>query len=170
METKQCATCKDTKSVNDFYFDEQNQRHHSSCKLCSKNRTTKWVKTLAESSDPNDILKFTIYKILQSTRSNAKVKHILCELNTDFLTLLYNKQQGKCYYTGTPMTLRSNGHLNRDPLLISLDRLNSNEGYTPTNTVLCCWGCNALKGWHSETTLYNTLKILYENCHILGKC
>ena len=170
METKQCTTCKDIKSTNDFYFDKHDQRYHSSCKLCCKNRTNKWIKILSESTDPNDILKFTIYKILQSTRSNAKAKHIPCDINLESLTLLYNKQQGKCYYTGTPMSLRSNGHLDRDPLLISLDRLNSNEGYTLTNTVLCCWGSNALKGWHPETMLYNTLKTLYENCHALGKC
>ena len=90
-------------------------------------------------------------------------------LSLPILRSIYDQQQGKCYYTGVPMTLRSNGHLNRDPMLISMDRKNSNDGYTPTNTVLCCWGINALKGHHDELTLFTALKTLYEGAHSLGK-
>ena len=125
---------------------------------------------LSESTDPKNILDTTFYRMIQTTRSNAKTNKIPFELSLPIVRSIYNHQHGKCYYTGTPMTLRSNGHLNRDPLLISMDRKNSNEGYTPTNTVFCCWGINSLKGWHSESVLYTTLKLFYENAHSIGKC
>lgn len=169
-ETKICSKCNNTKPIEEFVLNKKSGNRLSICCQCNTTRTKQWQKKLSESSDPNDVLNHTFYKILQASHSNAKTNNIPFELSVPFMRELYAKQKGKCYYTGTPMTLRSNGHLDRDPFLISLDRFDSNNGYTTTNTVLCCWGVNALKGWHPETTLYSTLRTLYENCHALGKC
>jgi len=169
METKQCCSCGETKEVIDFCFDKKDNRYQSSCKSCNNNRTKAWQKQLFESTNPTDILEATFYKMCTGSRSNAKTKGIQFTLRLDDLRSMYQTQQGKCFYTGVPMTLRSNGHLDRDPLLISLDRRDSSLGYTKENTVLCCWGANALKGWHSENTFYTTLKLFYENAHSLGK-
>ena len=169
--TKLCPRCNEMKSLTDnFSFNKKQNTYASACKLCISANTKKWQKALAESTNPNDVLTNTFYKVLQASHSNAKSRKIPFALSLPTLRALYEKQQGKCYYTGTHMTLRTKDHLDRDPFLISLDRLNSADGYTPTNTVLCCWGVNALKGWHPETTLYSTLRTLYENCHALGKC
>ena len=148
METipmKICNKCNIEKPVSEFSF--YNDKPLYSCKQCQAAKTKKWLKKLSESTDPMDMLNDTFYKMLQATRSNAKTNHIPCELSLPILRAMYDKQKGKCYYTGVQMTLRSKGHLDRDPLLISFDRKNSDEGYTPTNTVLCCWGIHSLKGW-----------------------
>lgn len=169
--TKLCPRCNETKSLtDDFSFNKKQNKYAFACKSCISTNTKKWQKALAESTNPDDILTNTFYKVLQTSHSNAKSRKIPFDLSLPILRALYTKQQGKCYYTGTPMTLRTKDHLDRDPFLISLDRLDSNQGYIPTNIVLCCWGANALKGWHPETTLYSTLKTLYENAHALNKC
>ena len=167
METKLCRKCNTEKSTLDFSV--YKGKIHSACKTCVSEITKKWQQKLFESANPEDILNSTFYRIRQSSASNAKSRKIPFELSLQDLRDIYQKQQGKCYYTGTPMTLRFNGHLNRDPLLISIDRLDSTQGYTHTNTVFCCWGINALKGYHPESTLYTTLKLFYENAVTLGK-
>jgi hypothetical protein len=165
--TKLCSRCNETKSLkDDFSFNKKQNKYASACKSCMSTNTQKWLGNL-EKTNP---LESTFYKMLMSSRSNAKSHNIPFALSLSLLRSLYAKQQGKCHYTNIPMTLRSKDHLNRDPFLISLDRINPDEGYTPTNTVLCCWSINALKGWHSEATLYTTLKTLYDNAHTLGKC
>lgn len=169
-ETKLCSRCHNEKLVGDFPFYKKSNKPMPKCKQCVSDCTKEWQHKLKNSTDPEDILTSTLYQILQSSRTNAKSRNIPFSLSLPILRSIYEKQQGHCYYTNTPMMLRSSNHINRDPLLISIDRLNSNEGYTPTNTVLCCWGINALKGYHPESTLYTTLKLFYENTHALDKC
>ena len=169
-QTKMCSRCKHEKSISDFPMYKKSGKPMPKCKQCVSDCTKQWQTKLSESTNSEDILESTFYKILQSSRSNAVSRSIPYELSLPSLRALYEKQQGKCHYTGTPMTLRTNAHLDRDPLLISLDRLDSTQGYTLTNTVLCCWGINALKGYHPETTLYSTLKLFYDNAHALSKC
>jgi hypothetical protein len=169
-QTKICSQCKLEKSTSDFPMYKKSGKPMPKCKRCVSNFTKQWQTKLSESNNPEDILESTFYKILQSSRSNAMSRNIPYELSLPVLRTLYTKQQGNCYYTNTPMTLRTKTHLDRDPLLISLDRLDSTQGYTPTNTVLCCWGINALKGYHPESTLYTTLKLFYNNAHAIGKC
>ncbi len=167
--TKLCPRCNSIKPISDFSFNVKQNRHVYACKVCISSNTRQWQQKLFESSDPEDMKKATFYKILQSSKSNAKVKKIPYELNLTTLTNIYNKQEGKCYYTGVPMALRTNDHLDRDPSLISLDRLDPVVGYTPENTVLCCWGVNAMKGWHSKESLYKNLKMFYESAVAAGK-
>ena len=170
-ETKFCHQCTETKSLTkDFYFYKKKNTYAPVCKSCISVNTKKWQRKLSDSTNLNDIQNLTLYKIIQSSCSSAKARNMPFEISISSVRELYAKQQGKCYYTGTPMTLRSKGHINRDPFLISLDRIDSAQGYTLANTVLCCFGVNVLKGHHPETTLYSTLRTLYENCHTLGKC
>lgn len=169
-QIKTCSRCKNKKLIVDFPLYKKSGKPMPKCKQCVSDCTKQWQTKLSESTNPEDILESTFYKILQSSRSNAVSRNIPYELSLPILRSLYTKQQGKCHYTGTLMTLRTKTHLERDPLLISLDRLDSTQGYTPTNTVLCCWGINALKGYHPESILYTTLKLFYDNAHAMGKC
>ncbi len=55
----------------------------------------------------------------------------------------YEKQEGKCFYTGIQMTFdHGNG---RSWSNASIDRVDSSKGYTPDNCVLCCTGFNLMK-------------------------
>jgi len=169
IETKLCPRCSQEKSLTEFYYNQHKNRYATKCKSCTSHNTKKWQEKLFYSTNPKDMLEATFYKISQSSRSNAKTKRIEYSLSIQNLRDIYKNQEGKCFYTGIPMALRTIHHLDRDPLLISLDRYSSTLGYTKENTVFCCWGVNALKGYHSANTFYDTLKLLYESSKTMGK-
>lgn len=71
---------------------------------------------------------------------------------------LYEVQRGRCYYTGVMMRLMS--PRKSDPLLMSVDRVDSARGYEEGNVVLCCLAVNHLKGRHGVDEMYENLERL----------
>tara|TARA_B100001741_G_scaffold294371_1_gene276653 strand:- start:58 stop:534 length:477 start_codon:yes stop_codon:yes gene_type:complete len=79
-------------------------------------------------------------------RGNAKPGHLKgngiareealpLDITAQSLRDQYNKQEGKCYWSGFPIDI--NGLLERsNPLAPSLDRLDDDKGYTQDNVVL----------------------------------
>ena len=63
-----------------------------------------------------------------------------------------------CYYTHIPLTCEPN-----HPNTVSFDRLDSNLGYTPENTVLCCHYVNLMKQEMSESEFLKNCKLIVEN-------
>lgn len=166
---KLCLRCKDEKVLSDFSFNKTNNNYSSYCKQCASGNTRRWQKKLFESKTPEDIVEGTLYKVSQSSHSNAKRRNIPYALSIYDLRDMYKEQGGKCHYTGVSMKLHTKEVAKRDPLLLSIDRLDSSVGYTKENTVLCCWGCNALKGDHSVQTLYDMLALFFNSAITSGK-
>ena len=75
-----------------------------------------------------------------------------------YLRSLYEKQGGRCFYTGVEMKIR--GKFKADPLQMSLDRKNSSRGYVAGNVVLCCLGVNLLKGSNPARVMFEALEVL----------
>lgn len=71
--------------------------------------------------------------IRRNKKTNRKV-HILDITYTDLIEL-YEKQQGRCYWTGIRLD-QSYNKINYHPLGISVDRLDNDEGYLKDNLVL----------------------------------
>lgn len=57
---------------------------------------------------------------------------------------LYDKQNGRCYYTGRVMNLETHSWHRDDDLTV--DRLNSKKPYSNDNIVLSTWWANCAKG------------------------
>ncbi len=74
-------------------------------------------------------------------KHRAKIKNLDFDLDYQFLIEIYNQQKGCCYYTGIEMKLI--GEMDFDTL--SLDRINSDKGYTKDNVVFCLLCVNFLK-------------------------
>jgi hypothetical protein len=53
---------------------------------------------------------------------------------------MWDRQEGICVYTGFKMELQPNTLLS-----VSVERVDSNVGYIPENTVLCCNVVNRMK-------------------------
>lgn len=79
---------------------------------------------------------------LSNAKSAAKENGLGFEIDSDFVRSLWNKQGGKCFYSGKEMLRR------RSKWVFSIDRLNSSIGYIPTNCVLCCLVFNKMKLHH----------------------
>lgn len=69
---------------------------------------------------------------------------------------LWDSQDGKCYYSGIPM------NYDRNDWRVSLERTDTQQGYTKKNIVLCCLEFNSRVQW-SKFKVYEMLSILDSN-------
>lgn len=94
-------------------------------------------------------------------RYRAESKNI--EFNLDYLFLyeLFKKQDGKCHYTGLPMSLK--GSLSDKDSVFSVDKIDAKAGYTKDNVVLCLNSINRLKGDNDLKALKDIFRAIFEN-------
>ena len=74
------------------------------------------------------------------TASRARDGKGPCDLTIDYLLQLWERQGGKCFYTGRQLSPEPN-----HPNTLSLDRQDSSVGYVQGNVVICIWDVNAMK-------------------------
>lgn len=154
---KFCPKCQTFRLLADFGV-RPNGKIRSWCKPCGVSDVATWRSGNGRWVDP---LVGRIQSIL------AHVCRRKGDVRSEFFHDQYKKQNGKCYYTGVEMILMSK--IKQDPLLMSVDRVDSSKPYTKENVVLCCLGINQLKGSHSVDRLYQSLKLLSEGAKTLGK-
>lgn len=104
--------------------------------------------------------------LIRNIKNRCKYKKKKILISAGDLRDLWNKQEGKCFYSRLKMNLPkdSNGFRGK-PLIrnISVDRINSEGSYTKSNIVLCCYGANIGKGIWSTREYINF-------CKLVGKC
>lgn len=76
----------------------------------------------------------------QCAKRSARESNMEFDLTADYLISLYYKQNKKCFYSLIDME-----HKYHSPFSISIDRIDSDGGYTKENIVLCCWNINMMK-------------------------
>ena len=111
------------------------------CDLCFNNT----IKTSRNN------LNFKLEQLFRSSKSRATNENIPFNIDKDFLFQLWNTQSGKCKWTNDLMTFES-----RKPNTVSLDRINSNKGYTKDNICLCTWEVN----WTKRNLSIEQLKVI----------
>lgn len=116
----------------------------------------------AKTYNNGQIIRITFQILLGSAKLRSKKKKLDFNLTLLDLCNLYDKQNGRCYYSGLAMVLRFRSSIKKDPLLISLDRKDSSKGYTKDNVVLCCWWINHAKETDDMKTFCKNLKMFYE--------
>jgi len=88
------------------------------------------------------------------------------DLTVEFLKELWERQKGKCPYTGLDMHLPKTTramHLKANIATASLDRIDSSKGYTTDNVEFVCLGVNFLKRDFSPEVVVTTLKTIADN-------
>ena len=126
--------------------EERNARARS--KYVSKRKTpkrAKWALSLASG----------IRKRCNRPKSSERVIEYDKDITSLYLMELFDKQGGKCYYTGMPMNF-PNVRLTKP----SVDRIDSTKGYTKDNIVLCCMGINFLKNNESIEDFQKFMSLL----------
>lgn len=94
-------------------------------------------------------------KKLSRIIKGAKNRNIIVSVDIKFLSELYEKQNGLCYYTNLP--------INFDDGSASLERIDSKIGYKESNVVWVHKNVNIMKRDLSYEEFYNVCKLVVEN-------
>lgn len=90
-------------------------------------------------------------------KASSRRRELLWGMTDELLFELYQRQGGRCFYTGRPLVLGPNS---RETL--SLDRRDSAQGYVPDNCVFCTHQTNLMKHELTIQEFHGELLLLVE--------
>lgn len=167
-----CPKCQIAKHPDDFVIQYMKNdligsyRWLYECKDCKKQRI--YNKRLYSRSTIQWAIQ-TIYKqLLQSSRQ----RKIACDLAEKDIQAMWDKQDGKCYYTAYPMTynfiwFKEWSFSEKVKYQVSLDRKNNDIWYTKANCVLCCTFINKMKNSLDDKEFLQVCKDVVKNLSYL---
>jgi len=83
-------------------------------------------------------------------RQRAKHRGLDFDIDSGYIKTLWDKQQGKCYYSGIDITIDGS-----DPdTNLTIDRIDNDQGYVQGNIALACMAVNTMKNKHSVTSFH----------------
>lgn len=103
----------------------------------------------------------------RTSKVAAKRKDKIYSVSLDFLCALYERQFGRCAISDLPMTTKFHS-----PYAISIDRVDSDEGYTEGNVQLVCQAINLAKARHDNSVMVefvNSIKEAGRNDRTAGR-
>jgi hypothetical protein len=148
-----CEICGDNE-LNNFY-----KSLKSKCKKCKsnqyKNRIDKkeYIKKQSEWTNKN-IIKFR----LLAAKNRALRDGIEFCLNKEIIEEKLKLQNNKCFISKVPISFET-----KNPHSISIDRIDSNLGYTENNTIIVTKFINICKNDYSLDDFYKLLKEVSNN-------
>ena len=135
VSTKTCFRCKESKLLDLFFKHKStSDGFHSWCKSCCQEGNVR------SRTKQNSSIEGRAKVFLRNAQNSAKKRNQSFELNVQNIVDCWNNQLKICAYSGREMTLES-GKLNT----VSIERIDSNVGYTPDNTILVCQAINRMK-------------------------
>lgn len=145
---KKCFKCKSFKPTDEFSKNRSSKDGFSKlCKVCYSNYDS--VKNGYKKN--SNALKTNLEEYLKYKHNyfkrKSKLKNIDFDLDMHTLYELYQKQNGKCYYTGIEI-IHNSGCFDYNS--ITVERLDSTKGYTKDNIVLAAFNINSFKGMMDE--------------------
>lgn len=142
---QQCSTCKEWKPVDQFAPHKlTHNKIETRCRHCEVKRRQAWANRSVETAMT---LLYRSHKQLVKFRTPSDRRKRLVEsssITPALLLELWHSQQGRCDVTGVPMTY-CRGLGTRVFTNASIDRIDSDFGYTPDNVRLVCKAVNWMK-------------------------
>lgn len=99
---------------------------------------------------------------LLGARARARAKGIEFELDEEFIINLHQKQSGKCFYSGIPISVDFAEEIN----VFSIDRINSKLGYVKDNVCLTNKHINTMKLNLTLDEFFYYIKAIYEHSNL----
>jgi len=132
---KTCFKCKETKSTDLFFKHAQTcDGLHSWCKSCCT------IGNIKSREKVNSKIETRARVFLRNAKRAAVKRQNEFDLTIEDIVNCWNEQHQICAYSGIEMTLEA-GKLNT----VSIERIDSNIGYTKDNTILICQAINRMK-------------------------
>jgi hypothetical protein len=162
INNKTCSRCKKELPLTKEFFHVSkflSDGFNSHCKNCRKD-------TYYKRREPVQDIKRLLterFSDLKTRTKNKRVKYnIALNFDVEYLLELWNKQSGKCAISNIEMTfVLYEGHIKTNA---SIDRINSNKGYSKDNIQLVCSIINKMKlDMTKEELMFYCKEILRNN-------
>ena len=142
---KACFCCKTNKPYDLFFKHAQTaDGYHSWCKECCTEGNKRSRAKL------NSTIEGRASVFLRNAKRAAQERQQEFALTVDDIVGCWNSQANICAYSGRVMTLEA-GNLHT----VSIERIDSNVGYTSENTILVCQAINRMKSDFGFEDFYN---------------
>ena len=139
--SKICTGCGFEKPIDAYRLrKDAPDGHRANCIVCQDKQNIEYLSTLGG----------CITMLLSDAKKRAKQRKEKRNDNSGDFSLerkdlydLWDAQEGKCYYSGIPLSFRSSWK-------VSLERLDTTQGYVKSNVVFCCLELNNAAQWSHE--------------------
>jgi hypothetical protein len=103
-------------------------------------------------------------KALQNAKKRAVKRGLSFDLDKEYLLDIFERQDGKCYYSGIKMNIVKDDDLSvHDPLKMSLDCVDPDKGYIKGNVVWSAYCVNTFKQKMSQTEMLRVCESILNN-------
>lgn len=106
---------------------------------------------------------YGFYIILQQIKKGAECRNLDNQISLEQLKLIWDRQNGECFYTGIKLYFP----IKRDDLKlengVSVDRIDSNKGYTCDNVVFVHKDINTMKQFYSHDRFVKLCRLISAN-------
>lgn len=155
-----CTGCNKYKDIEEF-GNKQNAKNRNGknnfCKECQNSWYNEYYKKL--NNNPEKALD-KIFKIrLDAAKRRANKKNLDFDIDLNFMYYLWNKQRGLCNISKLPMSFSFKNQDNK--YNVSIDRIDSSNGYTKDNVQLVCSIVNKMKLDLNTIEFITLCKIIY---------
>lgn len=160
LETVMCTSCDLNLPSENFHSDKTSKNGlQTYCKVCQTNKTYLHLSKF----------KPYINNLFKNLITNAKKRNIRVEITVNDIFNIYEKQNGKCIYSGISMThnkmpseiVEDMRTLTTNPYNISIDRIDSTRDYNLHNIQLVTVSINHMKWNLSE-------QVFIEMCNLVS--
>ena len=136
-----CKSCQKILLASNFYYNKLRKKRLDKCKKCNEKASVEYQKRKTKENDLN----FLIRRRAASIKRDCKFGRAKGECSSNLPKLLlkqYEKQGGKCFYSGKSLSFE-NYKVNE--YFATVDRLDPSLGYIEGNLVFCCSIYNKIK-------------------------
>jgi hypothetical protein len=157
--TVRCNKCKFVGPVEKFIYLNKTLTRSGRCKKCHSDRQT-WML--------RNNLSYRLVKIAHDAKLRDPSAN---NITSKILKTIFEKQKGLCFYTNLPMSFQGKDGMSKVincdfSSLVSIDRVDSSQGYSIDNVVLCCFSVNLMKGSLSHQTFVEMCKRVVNHASI----
>jgi hypothetical protein len=165
---KKCSNCKESKPLTEFPKNRTNKDGYSYlCFICNRASTKSYREKNGERYYENQkrrrldegvFVSQTFYNI----KTRAQKKGLEVDITRDYLLETLQATEYKCAVTGITFDRNSSGRKKANAFRASVDRIDSNKGYTKDNIRWVCWAVNQMKSDRTDEEFKFWVETLYK--------
>jgi hypothetical protein len=165
---KKCSKCQVLKPITEFSKTKTNKDGLSYlCQPCNRESSKAYRERNHEryyqaQKDARQTEPVFVSQALYGLKTRSKKKGLEVGVTQEFLLSTLQKSNYICAVTGLKMNLEIHPRKNANPFKASLDRIDSNKGYTEDNVQWVCWAVNQMKSDRTAEEFEFWIKALYK--------